>query len=880
MTAATKTRVVAPALVLFGIMAAHALLETARDALLLTRLGADHLAWAYLGIAGAAVLAVAGLRRWVGVRDPRRVLVGLLAVAAAGTTALAFTIALAPSVVFLLYVWTGVVAALVVPAFWTVVDRSLHVGDAKRVFGGIAAGGTLGALTGSAIAAGLAGLVPAHHLVTAGALVLGAATAAAIRYLPRGGDEVRLPGRTRARGGIEKAALAERPTRYVRRLVVLGLASTITLTLGDLMFKRMVAGHLPGSELATALGAINTGINVTGLLIQVLVTPRLLSRLGVVGALTVLPSIVLATALGFVFTGAAIAIIALKLGDAGLRHSVHRVASEILYLPLATGLRDATKPLIDVLGQRGGQALAAVAAVVAIACGGGPLVLGVMTAVAGGGWLAAVALTRGAYIQLFRDTLATGGIARDVRLPALDADSTALLTESLASPDESEALAALDLLARRGGRVPALVLYHPNQAVVRRALALLDREVRVDVQRALGHLIDHEAPQIRAAALAAASRNGLHAERLAAALTDAEPDVRAAALVGAAVASNRLSPGIEALVTGSVDEQGAIARAIGRAPSELFRPVLDRLSASRDPGVVREVLRVLERAPQLAEIERLIHRLDDPRLRGDVRRVLTAAGHGHLERLVTALEDPATPINVRRHLPRTISRFASKRAAAALVSRLVREPDGTTEFKILRALGRMRADRPDLRIDHAPVREYARRTVEDATRYAALAARFAALTAGLPTTAGGELLGELLAEKQRQVIERLFRALGVLHPGSDLRSVYDAIHSSDDERRAAAREILEDMLTGDLRPLLDVLDRAPVPAGVFPTYEALVAALLVDPSDSLRCVAAYHVAERRLIALRPELERLRPASALVSSAFDQAIARLGEASHA
>ena len=52
------------------------------------------------------------------------------------------------------------------------------------------------------------------------------------------------------------------------------------------------------------------------------------------------------------------------------------------------------------------------------------------------------------------------------------------------------------------------------------------------------------------------------------------------------------------------------------------------------------------------------------------------------------------------------------------------------------------------------------------------------------------------------------------------------------------------------------------------------AALLDDPSDSLRCIAAHHVAERRLVALRPHLARLSPASPLVTQAFDQAIARL------
>jgi hypothetical protein len=836
------------AVVLGGVMAAHAVLETARDALFLTRLGADRLAWAYLAIAAAAVVAVGVLRRCAGPRDPRRVLIGLVAVAAAGTTGLALTIALAPSIVFVLYVWTGLVAALVVPAFWIVVDRSLRITDAKRVFAGIAAGGSVGALAGSALAAGLTRVVAACHLVTAAAVVLAAVAAAAVRYAPRPSDEHRAPPRRR----IETAVEAARPRRYGRLLAGLGLAATVALTLGDLLFKTLVADRLPGADLATAFGAINTAINVVGLVIQLAVTPRLLARLGVGGALTVLPVIFLATALGFVVTGAALAIVALKAGDAGLRHSVHRVASEILFLPLPAPVRDATKPLIDVIGQRGGQALAAIAAVGAVGAGAGATGLGALTAIAAAGWLVLVRVTRTAYVEQFRDTLAAGDLHRDVRVPALDADSVALLTEALASPDEAEAVAALDLLARRGGRIPALVLYHPNHVVVGRALALLDGAGRIDVERALSHLLDHDAPAIRAAALAAASRHQFHRDRLIAALADRDTDVRAAALVGLSLHSAlagdadpaRVAAGIAALVHGDVGDQLAIARAIGRAPAARFAGVLDYLVDTREPAVVRAVMQIYARAPELVDVATLIRLLDDPHVRGDVRRVLAAAGHGHLEHLIAALDDAATPIAVRRHLPRTISQFASRRAAQALVGRLLREPDGTTEFKILRALGRIRADRPELRFDLAPVRDYARRAVGDVVRYAGFAARLRSVRPAPAETLAGPLLAELLAEKQRQTMERVFRALGILHPRSELRSVHDSLLGGDDDRRAAAREILEHLLTAELRPLLGVLDGAPAGADAYPTDAALLAAMIADQSDSLRCIAAYHATER------------------------------------
>lgn len=867
---ADLSRALRPAIVLFGIMVAHALLETARDALFLARLGPDRLAWAYLAIAGVAVGAVTLVRRWGGARDPRRILIAFLAISALGTAVLAATLSIAPSIVFALYVWTGLVATLIIPSFWLVVDRSLLITDAKRVFAVIGAGGGLGALAGYGSATVLGRLLAAEHLVTVGAIVFALSTITAIVLAPHPTEE---PLRRIRPARVDRRAASARSLRYVRLLLVLAAISTIALTLGDLMFKRLVAERMHGEDLATVFGAVYTGLNVLGLTVQLLVTPRILDRLGVGGALTVLPVVLLATALGFIATGAVLAVIALKLGDGSLRHSVHRVATEILFLPLSSALRDAAKPIVDVVGQRGGQAAAALLTFFVASGEGGTWALGVMTAIAVAAWLVVIALTRRSYVQQFRDTLDAGEIQRDVRVPTLDGDAVSLLTASLSSPDESEAMAALDLLARRGNRIPALVLYHPSATIVRKALSLLEGEVRVDVARVLAHLTAHPDPEIRASALAAASRTGCHHERLQAALRDPEPAVRAAAVVALTDEA-----GLARLLEGTPEDRAALARAIARQPRELFRKVLDQLLARREPSVTREVLRVWAIAPALADVDRLILLLEDPHVRGEARRVFTASGH--LDRLIAALDDPRTPLGVRRHLPRTISRFRTPIAAAALVARLLREPDGTTEFKLLRALGRMRADDPRLTLDPEPVRAYARRAIEDAIRYTTLGDRLLD-EQELSKTSSSDLLGELLVEKRRHAIERVFRALGILHPRADMRSVHDAIMSIDDERRGAAQEILEHLVPADLRiPLLAVIDQRDSSSDhasrIYRTYEDLLRALLTDPSDSLRCVAAHHVAERRLIALRPELARLRPVteSVLVSHAFDQAIARL------
>jgi hypothetical protein len=308
-------------------------------------------------------------------------------------------------------------------------------------------------------------------------------------------------------------------------------------------------------------------------------------------------------------------------------------------------------------------------------------------------------------------------------------------------------------------------------------------------------------------------------------------------------------------------------------PNPTFRPLLLQLLARKEPAVIRQVLRAWRAAPVLADMERLLALLQMPRVRGEARAVFIAGGEPYLRRLIEALDDPRTPLGVRRHLPRTISRFRTAEAAAALVARLPREPDGSTEFKILRALGRMRTDEPLLQLDPVPVRAYAQHATEDATRYAWLREGLELHRAPTPRLPGFSLLRQLLGEKRAHAIERAFRAYGILHQTEDLRSLHEA-----------AREIIEHLLSADERaPLIDLLvhgdkhrhDEAEVREH-YPTYNEVLSTLLADHSDSLRCVAAHHVAERKLVELRDELLRLKPLteSKFVTQAFEQAIARL------
>jgi len=87
----------------------------------------------------------------------------------------------------------------------------------------------------------------------------------------------------------------------------------------------------------------------------------------------------------------------------------------------------------------------------------------------------------------------------------MDVASLESLIGALSSTDDAEVVAALDLLARRKRTrlVPLLILYHPAEAVLVRALDLFTDARREDVAGMALKLLGHPSGEVRAAALRA-----------------------------------------------------------------------------------------------------------------------------------------------------------------------------------------------------------------------------------------------------------------------------------------------------------------------------------------------------------------------------------------
>jgi hypothetical protein len=211
---------------------------------------------------------------------------------------------------------------------------------------------------------------------------------------------------------------------------------------------------------------------------------------------------------------------------------------------------------------------------------------------------------------------------------------------------------------------------------------------------------------------------------------------------------------------------------------------------------------------------------------------------------------------VREHIPRTISQFPPQQAVAVLQRHLAAERDGGVRFKILRGLGRIVTDHPEVVLDDELVREAAASTVEAAIevlRFRVGVEKGAEQVATRATPAH-RLLVMLLRDKEAHRIERFFRLLQLRFRGEDVRSIHRGLWNADRRVRAASRELLENLLEEPLRGTLMALvdDLAPeerlarIPGqqqARHDDYQALLAQMAAVESPSLRSLAAFHAGE-------------------------------------
>lgn len=353
-----RRALLAAAAAYFCLLCGYYMLRSLREAMALEA-GRTHIP-ALFTAAFLAMLAILPLYWWLVARIPRhRLLIAvylpvIVLFATLGTLVLQGR--LGPLLAATYFVAITALNLFLISVFWSVMADRWHPSAAKRLFGFIAAGGSVGALAGPAVTALLVERLGAAHTMYLGCALLALAIVCGILAQTRG-----VPV-SRAREAVGGRAL-EDLARLVRSPYLLGIAGLLAASqiIGAFTYNeqaRYVESAYADLEARAALFArLDFAVNVLALLFQGVIVGWLTRRGGVRASLTAMPLIagVSFVLLALVPTGTML--LATQVVRRAADYGFFKPTREMLFTVLEPQSKFKSKSLIDTVLQRGADTL-------------------------------------------------------------------------------------------------------------------------------------------------------------------------------------------------------------------------------------------------------------------------------------------------------------------------------------------------------------------------------------------------------------------------------------------------------------------------------------------------------------------------------------------
>ena len=263
------------------------------------------------------------------------------------------------------YIWVSVFSLFNLSVFWSFMTDVFNSEQARRLFGLIAAGTTVGAITGPLVTATLVGRLGADGLLLLSSILLLSPVVVipALRQL----KETQLGNAERQTDLSRQQALGSNPFAGFSVLAsdryLLGICAFILLyvTINTFVYFELqsLTREYSLEFRAQIWSVIEITTNVLTLLIAALVTGRIVIRLGMQTALTIMPVLVALGILGLVAAPVLLVLAIFQVGRRVGNYAITRPSREMLFTVLDREKRFKAKPVIDVVVYRGGDVLTA-----------------------------------------------------------------------------------------------------------------------------------------------------------------------------------------------------------------------------------------------------------------------------------------------------------------------------------------------------------------------------------------------------------------------------------------------------------------------------------------------------------------------------------------
>lgn len=356
--------VVLAALYFFFILTALMLLRPARDALGMQR-GIEAIRWLFMGtlVVTAAANPLFGL---LVSRFRRMVFITAMHVFFAVNLLMFYgLLVFAPRVVGetsgqVFYVWMSVFNFFITMIFWALMADRFSLEQSKRLFGVIAAGGTLGAIFGSWLASVLAKRTgtPSLLLIAAGLLMLAVGAAwMLVRIQPERTPESEP---TIIGGSAWEGFRATFRSPYLLGISAYVLILAVMVTLLYFTRLQMVAALGQDLDMRTGVFArLDFYVQSATLLLQLLIAGHLMKRLGVHVALALVPVIVAIGYAGLAIVSSLVMLVIFEATFRATQRAIMRPARETLFTVVSREDKYKSKAFIDTFVYRAGDVVGA-----------------------------------------------------------------------------------------------------------------------------------------------------------------------------------------------------------------------------------------------------------------------------------------------------------------------------------------------------------------------------------------------------------------------------------------------------------------------------------------------------------------------------------------
>jgi AAA family ATP:ADP antiporter len=261
------------------------------------------------------------------------------------------------------YVWVSTFNMLIISVFWSFMADIFSRTQAKRLFGFVAAGGTIGGIVGPLIAKEMSERIGNNGLMVISALGF-VVTAVLVSLLARekaklatsGAESQRTTLDRKLSGGLLDGFLLLLRSPYLLLLALFLLLMTwistiVYFQLGDLITKAFVSP----AERTSAYATIELWVNSLAVVVQLLGTGRLIRRFGVTTGLLINPVIMVIAFLAVLFSPVLLVLGGIQIVRRVAEYAVAKPTREMLFTVVDQESKYKAKNVIDTVVYRFGD---------------------------------------------------------------------------------------------------------------------------------------------------------------------------------------------------------------------------------------------------------------------------------------------------------------------------------------------------------------------------------------------------------------------------------------------------------------------------------------------------------------------------------------------